>query len=125
MKLGRVFLGLLSGLTFGMLFAPRRGKDLRKELCKKSEQSPLDALRVLGEALMDAGGEAYAEFMKLSEHEQVKALKTLSEEKLGEFMEKAKEQGFEIAEKVQEKLDEASAFLTEETGKKPGRKKKS
>ncbi len=125
MKLGRVFLGLVSGLTFGMLFAPKKGKDLRKELCKKSEQSPFDALKVLGEGLMDAGSEAYAEFTKLSEHEQVKALKTLSEEKLGEFMEKAKERGFEIADKIQEKLDEASAFLTEETGKKPARKRKS
>lgn len=35
MKLGRYIIGLLSGLTFGMLFAPKKGKELRKELMKK------------------------------------------------------------------------------------------
>lgn len=114
MKLGRMLLGLIGGFTFGMLFAPKKGKDLRKELLKKSGESGGEALRALGDALASAGKEAYEEFLKCSDHEQVKALKSLSKEKLDEFMENAGSHGYEIAEKVQEKLEKASDFLAGE-----------
>ncbi len=111
MKPGRFLLGILGGLTFGMLFAPKRGRELRKELVKKSGESPAEVLRALGSALMEAGSEAYDEFLKLSETEQVQALKTLSKEKAGEFLETAKDKGYEIAATVQDKLEEASDFI--------------
>ncbi|MFH0820946.1 MAG: hypothetical protein V1908_04180 [Candidatus Peregrinibacteria bacterium] len=116
MKLGRFFLGILGGLTFGMLFAPKKGKDLRKEIIKKSGESPSEGLKALGSALAEAGTEAYNEACKLSQDEQVK-------EKMGEFMETAKDKGYEIAATVQDKLEQAGDFLKEEAYKSVRRKK--
>jgi len=56
MRLKRFMFGVLSGLTFGLLFAPREGKKLRKELSKKSRISGQEGLKVLGEAFKAAGG---------------------------------------------------------------------
>ena len=61
MKLGRYIVGLISGLTFGMLFAPKKGKELRKELSKlkSKKDDPCgachDGITVLGKAFKDAG----------------------------------------------------------------------
>ncbi|MFH1012583.1 MAG: YtxH domain-containing protein [Candidatus Peregrinibacteria bacterium] len=117
MKLGRILIGLVSGITFGMLFAPKKGKDLRNEILKKSNKSGTDALKALGNAMMDAGAEAYAEFLKLSENEQVQALKDLSREKLDQFVKTAEDHGYEIAGKVKATLEGAGKALTEKAAK--------
>jgi len=104
MKLGKYIVGLISGLTFGLLFAPRKGEELRAELSKKSSKSGAEGLRVLGNAFKGAGKDALSELKNLSEHEQVAAFLELSHEKMKSFLEAAEERGYDVAEAVQEKL---------------------
>ena len=97
MKLGRYIIGLISGLTFGMLFAPKKGEELRKELMKKGSKSGADGLKTLGEAFKGAGEEAWGELKSLGEHEQVAALLELSQEKMRAFLDTAEEKGYDVA----------------------------
>ena len=106
MKLGKYIVGLISGLTFGMLFAPRKGKDLRNELVKKSSESGAEGLKVLGNAFKDAGEDAFKELKGLSEHEQITAFLELSQEKMKNFLEAAEEKGYDVASAVQEKFED-------------------
>jgi len=112
MKIGRYLIGLASGLTFGMLFAPKKGKELRKALSIKGNKSGADGLRLLGDAFMDAGQEAWVEFKKLSEHEQVEAMLDMSKEKMSEYLDKCEGDGYDIAEVAQEKLEDLGSFVT-------------
>ncbi|MCK5605418.1 YtxH domain-containing protein, partial [Candidatus Pacearchaeota archaeon] len=75
MKIGRYIVGLVSGLTFGMLFAPKTGKKLRKEL-KKTCTDPSkchEGAKVLGKAFKEAGEEVWDELKEFGDHEQVAA----------------------------------------------------
>jgi len=110
MKIGRYIVGLLSGLTFGMLFAPKKGEQLRKDICKKSSQSGTEGLKVLGEAFMQAGGEAWDEIKNLSEHEQVAAVMDASKAKLKEYLSMLEDKGYDSAATAQQKLEELADF---------------
>jgi len=114
MKLGRYIVGLISGLTFGMLFAPKKGKMLRDDILKRSEESGADALAVLGRAMKEAGEEAWQEVKGLSEHEQVEAVLAMSKEKIQEFLASIEDSGYETAGKAQEKLEELAMMATKE-----------
>ena len=118
MKLGRYIIGLLSGLTFGMLFAPKKGKELRKELSKKTSGSDPcsschEGAKVLGKAFKDAGEDAWVELKNLGEHEQVAALVELSQEKMKEFLNTAEERGYDVASFVQGKLESLAGLAKE------------
>lgn len=110
MKIGRYIIGLLSGLTFGMLFAPKKGEELRKDICKKSSQSGAEGLKVLGEAFLQAGGEAWDEIKDLSEHEQVAAVMDASKAKLKEYLSALEDKGYDAASIAQQKLEELAEF---------------
>ncbi len=110
MKIGRYIFGLLSGLTFGMLFAPKKGEELRKDICKKSSQSGTEGLKVLGEAFIEAGGDAWTEIKNLSEHEQVAAVLDASKSKLKEYLSVIEDKGYDSAEMAQQKLEELADF---------------
>jgi gas vesicle protein len=105
MKLGRYIIGLLGGLTFGMLFAPKKGHELRKEICQKGSQSHMEGLKALGEAFRGAGEEAVKELRHLAEHEDVAALLDISKEKMRSFLDAAQEKGYDAASYVQGKLE--------------------
>jgi gas vesicle protein len=104
MKIGKYIIGLISGLTFGMLFAPKKGTDLRKELFDKNS-SGTEGLKVLGGAFKDAGQDAFKELKNLSENEQIAAFLDMSHEKMKDFLEAAEEKGYDVASVVQEKLE--------------------
>lgn len=112
MKIGKYIIGLVSGITFGMLFAPRRGKDLRKEILKNKGADPYETChsraRVLGKAFKEAGEEIWDELKGLSEHEQVSAFLELSQEKMRSFLDSAEEKGYDAATMVQDKLEDLS-----------------
>jgi gas vesicle protein len=112
MKLGRYIIGLLSGLTFGMLFAPKKGKDLRKDIVKKGAASSSEGLKVLGGAFMDAGEEAWEEIKNLSENEQIEAMLEMSKEKLREYLSFIEDKGYDTAAIAQEKLEEIAKLAT-------------
>ena len=110
MKLGRYIIGLISGLTFGMLFAPKKGKDLRNEILNKGRESHSEGLRALGNAFKGAGEDALKELKNLSEHEQVAAFLELSHDKMKSFLEAAGEKGYDVAAAVQEKFEDLAGM---------------
>ncbi len=108
MKIGRYLIGLASGLTFGVLFAPKKGKDLRGELTKGKGD-----MKALGKAFRSAGEEALDELKKLSQHEQVEAFLELSKEKMQAFLEGIDDGNGKTVEAAKAKLEEISAFALE------------
>jgi len=113
MKIWKYVVGLVSGLTFGMLFAPKKGSQLREEIMKKVNKGDhSEGLKVLGDAFMDAGGDAWTEMKKLSEHEQVEAFLELSKEKLHEYLAAVEERGYDVAGVAQKKLQEIAELAT-------------
>lgn len=110
MKLGRYIVGLISGLTFGMLFAPKKGKKLREEILKKGSTSGQEALSALFTAFRDAGTDAVGEMRKLSENEQIRAALNMSKDKMNEYLAQIEDKGYGVAASAQEKLEEISDF---------------
>jgi len=108
MKLGRYVVGLISGLTFGMLFAPKKGKKLRDELVKKGGESGHEALMTLFNAFRDAGTDAVSEMRKLSESEQLQSALSMSKDKMREYLSELEDGGYDIATRAQEKIDDIS-----------------
>jgi gas vesicle protein len=106
MKLGRYMIGLLSGLTFGMLFAPKKGSLLREELTKKGGESGHEALMALFNAFRDAGTDAVSEMKKLSENDQLRAALSMSKEKMHEYLSQLEESGYGVAAQAQEKMEQ-------------------
>lgn len=106
MKFGRYIIGLISGLTFGMLFAPKKGSQLREELIKKGGESSQDALMALFNAFRDAGTDAVGEMRKLSENDQIRSALSLSKDKMHEYLSQIEEGGYDVASKAQEKVEQ-------------------
>jgi len=104
MKLARFLAGIVSGVTFGVLFAPKQGKKLRKEITQGKD------IKALGEAFKNAGVDALEEIKKLSKHEQVEAFLQLSEDKLKEIASNLDEGNSEMIRKAKVKFEEISAF---------------
>lgn len=109
-------IGLASGLTFGMLFATKKGKDLRKEIFTKGSGNHMEGLKALGNAFKGAGAEAIAELKKVSEHEDIANLLEVSQEKMKKFLDSAQDQGYDVAGYVQEKLESLAALAKEKMG---------
>lgn len=115
MKLGRYIIGLLSGLTFGMLFAPKKGNKLRSDLMRKGSTGGHEALGVLVDAFRDAGAEAVTEMKKLSENEQISAALSMSKDKMKEYLAQLEDTGYDIAAQAQGKMAELKE-MAEDTG---------
>ena len=106
MKLGKYIAGALSGLTFGLLFAPKKGEDLRREMKKKGAKSGHDALSVLVDAFKNAGAEALDEAKQLSDVQSLESAIGNSKEKMKEYFAQIEKTGYDIAARAKEKLDE-------------------
>jgi gas vesicle protein len=106
MKIGRYIVGLLSGLTFGVLFAPKKGKNLRKEVFGKGSKSGQEGLAVLVDAFKEAGMEVISEVKKISDNEQVSAAISTSKDKMREYLSQLEETGYDVAARAQEKIEE-------------------
>jgi len=113
MKLGRYVVGLISGLTFGMLFAPKKGKKLRDELVRKGGESGHDALMALFNAFKDAGTDAVSEMKKLSENEQLQSALNMSKGKMREYLSSIEDKGYDFAATAQDKVEEFSDMAVE------------
>lgn len=57
MKFKSVIVGLLAGAGLGILFAPKKGKELRQEIIKERAKGGT-GLEELGEAMKDSAAEA-------------------------------------------------------------------
>ncbi len=106
MRIGKYIVGALSGLTFGLLFAPKKGEELRDEIKKKGGKSKQEALSVLIEAFKEAGVEALDEAKKTSEGQSLQAAIGNSKEKMHEYFSQIEKTGQDIAARAKQKLDE-------------------
>lgn len=100
MKLGKYIFGLISGLTFGLLFAPKKGDQLRKEIMKKGSKDPVEGLKVVGGALKSAWGEAKEEAINLKDSEEMQEFLANAQDKMGQVKDYI---GSEIEEKMEKK----------------------
>lgn len=125
MKLGKYIAGALSGLTFGLLFAPKKGKDLREEIKKKGDKSKHDGLSVLIEAFKEAGVEALDEAKKAADNQTLETAIGNSKEKMKEYFAQIEKTGYDIASRAKEKLEELHDMASDTTDnlKKTARKK--
>jgi gas vesicle protein len=98
-------LGVASGLTFGLLFAPKKGKQLRTELFTNNNKDVAEKLKTLGEAYIDAGHDLYNEMVKLSEHEEVAAALSKSQAKIRDFLADADEHADDFEYAISKKID--------------------
>lgn len=112
MKIGRYLVGLLSGLTFGLLFAPKKGSQLRAELVRKGGESGQEAIMVLFNAFRDAGVDAVGEMKKLSENEQLRSALNMSKEKMHEYLARIEDSGYDLAAQAQEKVEQFSEMAS-------------
>ena len=106
MRLGKYIAGAISGLTFGLLFAPKKGEDLRDEIMKKGKKSKQEGFSVLVEAFKEAGIEALDEARKVSENDTVEAAIGHSKEKMKEYFSQIEKTGYDIAARAKEKMEE-------------------
>ena len=115
MKIGRYLIGLASGITFGMLFAPKKGSTLRKEMASghKKDESGVESLKVLGMAFKEAGHEMLTEFKQLAKHEQVEAALELSKDKIRTYLDSLDDSNKEVLMSAKAKLEEFAAMATE------------
>jgi gas vesicle protein len=113
MKIGRYLIGLISGLTFGMLFAPKQGKKLRKELSESGSIANGEALKILANSFHDAGKDVAGELKKIKESEQVNAALNISKERMQEYLKNIEDTGYEVAAAAQEKLEQISEMASD------------
>lgn len=115
MKLGRYLVGIASGLTFGLLFAPKKGSKLRKEMLsgKNKEDAGMESLKILGNAFKEAGEEVLEELKQLSKHEQVEAALEISKEKMKNYLDSLEGSNKEVAMAAKVKLEEIASMATQ------------
>lgn len=115
----KLLLGLAAGLSFGMLFAPEKGKDTRKKLAQSTTKIT-DIIHLF----KDAGTDASEEVKQFIESDEVKKLLEKGSTGLDEIVNKGKklsESGktelASVFETVSKKLIEQKDTLTEKAKK--------
>lgn len=98
----KLLLGLLGGAALGMLFAPAKGKDLRKKLSESD-----DKLKDFGGEVLSAGKEISSEIQKFLESDEAKDFFAKGKENISELLEKGKSEFSTLSEKGQEELKSA------------------
>ena len=82
----KLLLGLLGGVSLGLLFAPEKGKDLRKKLAKSD-----NAFKEFGNALVLAGKDASQEVKDLINSKDIQELIAKGKIKAEDILEKGKD----------------------------------
>ena len=109
MKLFRTIAGLVGGATVGLLFAQKKGKDLRKDLLKDKDKM----LEVLGKEFVSVGKEISEEVKKIAETEDAQEMIKAAKTKFKGITELAKKEGGEFAKEVEKYLAEISKYTKE------------
>ena len=123
--LGKFLVGLGIGAGLGMLFAPKSGEELRKDLKNKmndflEEAKSLDLKEIKDEFLTKVD-EIKLEIEELDKEKVLKIAKEKTEvlkEKTAELVELAKEKGTPVLEKAAEDIRKKAIDVTKEVLKK-------
>lgn len=92
----KLLLGLLGGVSLGLLFAPKSGKDLRKDLSKSEEK-----LQDFAKELFTAGKEASEEVSKFLKSKECQEIIKKGKAHLSDLL----EQGEELSQKGKAELE--------------------
>ncbi len=96
----KLLLGLIAGISAGLLFAPKSGKKLREQL-KNSDERFVD----FGNALLDATKDAGSEVKDLLESDEIKDMLTSGKKSVEDFANVIEEKGSELSKRAQKELD--------------------
>ncbi|PIQ77095.1 hypothetical protein COV82_06240 [Candidatus Peregrinibacteria bacterium CG11_big_fil_rev_8_21_14_0_20_46_8] len=114
-RLGWLF-GILTGAVLGVLFAPRRGKELRRKMEQDRKKGGV-GVRPLGEDLKDVGKSLHKVFkdiyQEVRDHAAVKEAIDTGKDYFGDYIDEAKEQLDDLREKhdIDEKVKRAKTTL--------------
>ncbi|MBI5414737.1 YtxH domain-containing protein [Candidatus Peregrinibacteria bacterium] len=96
----RFLTSVLAGITLGMLFAPKKGSELRRELSRSS-----DKLGTFGKELLAASKDASDEVQKFFSRKEVRSLIDSGNAELSDFLKIAKKHGSELSERARTELE--------------------
>lgn len=99
-KLVKFLAGVAAGISLGVLFAPKKGKDLRKKLSKSNNK-----LADFGQTLLEASKDASEEVKRLIETPEVQEMINSGKVKAEEIIDKLKDQSEELSSKAKSELD--------------------
>jgi gas vesicle protein len=105
----KILLGILSGITLGLLFAPKKGKELRASLLKSEEKLGDFAKEVLA-----AAKEAGNEVQSLINGEEVRRILAKGKDHIADLLrqgEKLSEKGKKEFEEMIEKLKKGDSQM--------------
>ena len=106
MKPFRFLTSILAGISLGMLFAPKKGTDLRKKLAKSS-----DKMADFGEELLSMAEDASTEVKKFLRRKEVRQLVDSGKGKLQDLLDMAQEKGAELSSQAKKELQSLTANL--------------
>jgi gas vesicle protein len=121
-----LILGLLAGTALGILFAPKTGKTLRKQI-KEERDSGGYGISAIKEGFVGMGKEVVDTAKEAYESEDVQEQIAMAREKAEEMAEEGKEHVRRVAKKVGRKAKTEAGKVTKKAGrkaKKVGRKAK-
>lgn len=104
-----LLIGILGGLSLGMLFAPEKGKKLREKLAQSDHK-----LQDFGNALISAGKDASSEVRAFLDSEEVVDLIAKGKINADELLKK----GIELSEQGKEEVKSLVTKASEEVKKK-------
>ena len=123
--LGKLFAGLAVGAGLGILFAPKKGEELRKDLKSKLEELLNKAKEIdvkeVADDFMKKVNDLRAELEDLDKEKVLEIAKKKGEElkiKASELVELAKEKGTPVLEKAASEVRERAILVTKEVLKK-------
>ncbi|MCT4592526.1 MAG: YtxH domain-containing protein [Candidatus Gracilibacteria bacterium] len=95
----KLLLTLAAGASIGMLFAPKKGKELRKSIAKSKNLDPIK------EAFLDASRDASEEVKKFMESEEFQDFMEDAKDRIDDLAELAKEHTGVFSEKAKKEFD--------------------
>lgn len=93
-----------------MLFAPKKGKDLRRELSDSVKESHSEGFRTLAKAFQGAGHEMAKEVKAITNSREMQEFVHYGEERMYDILALARNRGGDFAATAKEKLEQLSEF---------------
>ncbi len=118
-KKSGLFLGLLAGTALGILFAPKTGRTMRKNIKEERAEGGY-GMGTIKEGFVGMGKEVYDTAREAYESEEVQEQIMTAREKAEEYAEKGKKR----VEKAAKTAGKKAKTQATKTGKKAGRKAK-